>query len=624
MFLTSASIAWGQSDSYFRDAMSNTPLPAPAGPDGNWNINDNWWDDLDNHFIPDHSVGSGERATIRNGGTAYVDTDGGVYPGAISIGTGSSSGGLEIRNGGTLHSMQGGSTSGNIAIGSADGVGTVDVLPGGTLTAEGAVSIGSNAGNRLVVGGMTGATATLSSATADFNSTVQVYPNASVSTTSLASFGSSGYYQAEITGDDAGGFISVGTTATLGGTLHLNFNYVPSSGHSWKVLDAQVVNGSFDSVTTSVPMASNERVVLSKPDIGGGRVELRAQVEEILVLDVNRNTGAVTIKHPGSSTIEFDGYSVGSDIGLLSDQDANWDSLVESGQYGSDWVETAQTVKNVSELKVGADAAFAGDIELGNIYDALAGVFGGATEDLVFEYRRSSDSAVIPGIVQYSGIKVNNLLLQVDPTGAGDAYLRNTSNTTVQIDSYEVLSDSGSLTTAGWDSLAEQGVTSNIWLEADTNSATQLAEFDSQGFLTLAPGAKYNLGPLFTGGDEDLEFNFLLMGDSTATTGAVIYSTFVPGVSGDFNEDGVVNLADYTVWRNNLGGPSLPNDDGLGTVGSAHYELWKTHFGEVESGSLAAVNTRVPEPTALGLVLVASVGLLCSCRRGGVQTHDLA
>lgn len=50
--------------------------------------------------------------------------------------------------------------------------------------------------------------------------------------------------------------------------------------------------------------------------------------------------------------------------------------------------------------------------------------------------------------------------------------------------------------------------------------------------------------------------------------------------AGDFNTDGVVNIVDYTVWRNNLGAStSLPNDTtGEATVGTAQYELWKDNF----------------------------------------------
>ena len=54
------------------------------------------------------------------------------------------------------------------------------------------------------------------------------------------------------------------------------------------------------------------------------------------------------------------------------------------------------------------------------------------------------------------------------------------------------------------------------------------------------------------------------------------------GLPGDYNQDHVVNAADYTVWRNNLGsGTSLPNDSSAG-VGPDDYDRWKTNFGQVE------------------------------------------
>jgi hypothetical protein len=62
---------------------------------------------------------------------------------------------------------------------------------------------------------------------------------------------------------------------------------------------------------------------------------------------------------------------------------------------------------------------------------------------------------------------------------------------------------------------------------------------------------------------------------------------------GDFNNDGDVNLADYTVWRDNLGGTSLPNDGDLaGPVSAAHYALWKENFGATAgSGGLGWVES---------------------------------
>ena len=84
------------------------------------------------------------------------------------------------------------------------------------------------------------------------------------------------------------------------------------------------------------------------------------------------------------------------------------------------------------------------------------------------------------------------------------------------------------------------------------------------------------------------------------------------GLPGDYNQDGTVDAADYTVWRNNLGSSTaLPNDDTLG-VGPDDYDRWKTHFGE-SSGSGAAVNSPVPEPHSDVLVAIcALVGMLAA------------
>ncbi|WP_350214082.1 hypothetical protein [Botrimarina sp.] len=74
-----------------------------------------------------------------------------------------------------------------------------------------------------------------------------------------------------------------------------------------------------------------------------------------------------------------------------------------------------------------------------------------------------------------------------------------------------------------------------------------------------------------------------------------------PPVPGDFNEDGLVNAADYTVWRDNLGSETaLPNDNDLGTpVGQQHYDLWAGAYG----GDSGAAATAAPEPTTVGLCL---------------------
>ncbi len=86
----------------------------------------------------------------------------------------------------------------------------------------------------------------------------------------------------------------------------------------------------------------------------------------------------------------------------------------------------------------------------------------------------------------------------------------------------------------------------------------------------------------------------------------------VPGPDGDYNDNGVVDAADYTVWRNNLGAAAgtLPNDVDGGVIGLAQYNTWKANFGT--AAGAAAVGGTVPEPAVLGLVvsnIIVSLGI---------------
>jgi serralysin len=83
---------------------------------------------------------------------------------------------------------------------------------------------------------------------------------------------------------------------------------------------------------------------------------------------------------------------------------------------------------------------------------------------------------------------------------------------------------------------------------------------------------------------------------------------------GDYNLDGTVDAADYSVWRNTLGqsGSSLAADgNGDGRVDAADYALWKTHFG-TSAGGGSLVAGSVPEPAGLALL---SIALLLAPRR---------
>ena len=84
----------------------------------------------------------------------------------------------------------------------------------------------------------------------------------------------------------------------------------------------------------------------------------------------------------------------------------------------------------------------------------------------------------------------------------------------------------------------------------------------------------------------------------------------VSGLPGDFNTNGVVDAADYVVWRNNVGSTTaLPNDSIGGTIGTPQYNEWRTHFGQTAgSGAGVGANAAVPEPATVVMLILAAAG----------------
>lgn len=88
---------------------------------------------------------------------------------------------------------------------------------------------------------------------------------------------------------------------------------------------------------------------------------------------------------------------------------------------------------------------------------------------------------------------------------------------------------------------------------------------------------------------------------------------FVPTLVGDFNYDGVVDSADYTVWRDTLDSTTIlaADADQSGVVDTAGYALWASSYGAtlLEVGSVPAVTEAlsVPEPAGGALCLIAAM-----------------
>lgn len=142
----------------------------------------------------------------------------------------------------------------------------------------------------------------------------------------------------------------------------------------------------------------------------------------------------------------------------------------------------------------------------------------------------------------------------------------------------------------------------------DPNTTAGIEEI--QLFTTDGGGVEtdVDLLDLVGGSRADLRFGQSLDGELYLTTKKDGKLRRLVGLTGDFNGDGTVDAADYTVWRDNLGTfDRLSNDDGLGVpIGSDHYDLWKTNYGNsLASGS--AGSAEVPEPGAILLLAVSMV-----------------
>jgi hypothetical protein len=107
-------------------------------------------------------------------------------------------------------------------------------------------------------------------------------------------------------------------------------------------------------------------------------------------------------------------------------------------------------------------------------------------------------------------------------------------------------------------------------------------------------------------------FSNLVNGRVTATDGVTSLGVAVIGnvvvvakLPGDYNGNGIVDAADYTVWRDGLGGKYT----------QSHYDVWKANFGKiagsgaaVTGGDVANLPSNVPEPATLTLIILAIAG----------------
>ncbi len=144
------------------------------------------------------------------------------------------------------------------------------------------------------------------------------------------------------------------------------------------------------------------------------------------------------------------------------------------------------------------------------------------------------------------------------------------------------------------------------------NGSTSLASgsidalsFDCNSGVNSTCGAPLDVDGISVGQGDTLDLLIRPQGGQTETfitTDFTVTRAAAPaGVTGDYNDDGTVDAADYTVWQDN-GGDQVD------------YLLWKTNFEALATGSESTA--AVPEPTTLLLALLALVAAPLRVRCG--------
>jgi hypothetical protein len=106
--------------------------------------------------------------------------------------------------------------------------------------------------------------------------------------------------------------------------------------------------------------------------------------------------------------------------------------------------------------------------------------------------------------------------------------------------------------------------------------------------------------------------NLLQESNNSNNTTQVLVNLAVPEpliMPGDYNQDDVVDAADYVVWRKRLGQSVAPgtsaDGDGNGVIGAPDLNVWRSNFG---TGAAGGDSVAIPEPAA-GLIVLSA----CAC-----------
>jgi hypothetical protein len=163
-----------------------------------------------------------------------------------------------------------------------------------------------------------------------------------------------------------------------------------------------------------------------------------------------------------------------------------------------------------------------------------------------------------------------------------------------------------------FDTDTDLGARIDFKLLTATTFEMRMTPLDNPAAAVTTSGALGN--PAATGQINWIEFQFF----NTQAAAGMDTNFFIksmqilaaPAVPGDYSGNGVVDAADYVVWRKRLGMSfQLPNEvagQTPGMVTQADYTAWRSRFGRISGSGTgnATLLTAVPEPGTLAQMMV--------------------
>ena len=169
--------------------------------------------------------------------------------------------------------------------------------------------------------------------------------------------------------------------------------------------------------------------------------------------------------------------------------------------------------------------------------------------------------------------------------------------------------------------IATPGVSDRLLVDGEFTVGGMLEVVLDTNAIALSRGSDFDLFDFTsaTGSFDLVQLPSLGTGLRWDTSKLLVDGTLavVEALAGDFNGDGMVNLADYTVWRDAMGGVEdaqllAGNGTGDNIVDAGDYQLWKANFGSTLDNATFAPQ-HVPEPKTL--ILCGTLVIVAMLRR---------